>query len=102
MTTIYKYGTTSEALIKLNKDGFTYDFNQNSEDIILHPENYVIKKIYQYEGNSSAGDKSKVFGIENKFGLKGVFVTGTSANSQDENADIISKLPIKNANAPYM
>ncbi|WP_430400777.1 hypothetical protein [Flavobacterium sp.] len=95
MSTIYKYGSTSEALKKLNESGYTYDFNINPKEIILHPENYIISKIYQYEGNSDAGDKSKVYGIESKFGLKGVFVTGTSANSEDENADVIAKLQIK-------
>jgi hypothetical protein len=102
MSFIYKYGSASEALKQLRKDGFTYDFNLNPENIILHPENYIINEIYQYEGDSSAGDKSKVYGIVNKFGLKGVFVTGSSANSEDENADVISKLSIKNANIPYM
>ncbi|WP_320814839.1 hypothetical protein [Flavobacterium sp.] len=102
MSKIYKYGSTSEALNELKEDGFTYDFNLNPEDIILHPENYIISKLYQYEGNSSAGDRSTVYGIENKFGLKGVFVTGSSANSKDENADAISKLSIKNSNNPYM
>lgn len=102
MSTIYKYASTSEALQKLRKDGFTYDFNINPEDIILHPENYIINVIYQYEGNSGAGDRSTTYGIENKFGLKGVFVTGSSANAEDKNADTISKLRVKKENSPYM
>ena len=102
MSRIYKYGSTSEALKELKKDGFTYDFNLNPEDIILHPENYIINELYQYEGNSGAGDRSTVYGIENKFGLKGVFVTGSAANSEDKNADAISKLNIKDENNPYM
>ena len=80
MTNIYKYASVSVALKQLRKEGFTYDFNQNSEEIILHPENYIVNQIYQYEGNSSPDDSAIVYAIVSKFGLKGVFVTGSSAN----------------------
>ncbi|MQP52314.1 MULTISPECIES: hypothetical protein [unclassified Flavobacterium] len=102
MSSIYNYASVSEALKQLKINGYTYDFNLNPEDIILHPENYIINEIYQYEGNSGTGDRSAVYGIKNKFGLKGVFVTGTSANSTDKNATILAKVSIKNANEPYM
>ena len=69
--------------------------NQNKEDIILHPENYTINHIYHYEGNSNPDDEATVYGIVSKYGLKGVFVTGTSANSSDKNAEAIAKLSIK-------
>lgn len=102
MSNIYKYGSTSEALTELRKEGFTYDFNLNPEDISQQPENYTIVELYQYEGSSGAGYRSSVYVIENKFGLKGVFVTGSSPNSEDKNAVAISKLCIKKANKPYM
>jgi len=92
MSTIYHYASVSEALIKLREKGFTFDFNQNEEDIILHPENYTINHI---EGNSNPDDAATVYGIVSKYGLKGVFVTGTSANSSDKNAEAIAKLSIK-------
>ena len=92
---IYHYASVSEALEKLRKKGFTFDFNQNQEDIVLHPENYTINHIYHYEGNSNPDDQASVFGIVSKYGLKGVYVSGTSANSIDENFEIISKLSIK-------
>ena len=102
MTNIYNYASVSVALKQLRKEGFTYDFNQNSEEIILHPENYIVNQIYQYEGNSSPDDSAIVYAIVSKFGLKGVFVTGSSANSVDENAHIISKLVIKNRNDTHL
>ena len=34
MTNIYKYASVSVALKQLRKEGFTYDYNQNSEEII--------------------------------------------------------------------
>ena len=33
MSTIYHYASVSEALTKLREKGFTFDFNQNEEDI---------------------------------------------------------------------
>ena len=86
----------------MRNEGFTYDFNQNSKEIILHPENYIVNQIYQYEGNSSPDDSAIVYGIVSKFGLKGVFVSGSSANSVDDNAHFISKLAIKAKNDSHL
>ena len=98
MSTIYHYASVSEALTILREKGFTFDFNQNEEDIILHPENYTINHIYHYEGNSNPDDQASVYGIVSKYGLKGVYVSGTSANSVNDNFNIISKLAIKKIN----
>ena len=102
MSSIYHYASVSEALIKLREKGFTFDFNLNEKDIVLHPENYTINHIYHYEGNSNPDDSAIVYAIVSKFGLKGVFVTGSSANSTDENAHFISKLVIKNRNDTHL
>ena len=102
MSSIYHYASVSEALIKLREKGFTFDFNLNEKDIVLHPDNYTINHIYHYEGNSNPDDQASVYGIVSKYGLKGVFVTGTSANSSDENAEIVSKLAIKNKHTPTL
>lgn len=98
MSGIYHYASVSEALTKLREKGFTFDFNLNREDLIVHPENYSINYVYHYEWNSNPDDEATVYGIVSKFGLKGVFVTGTSANSFDEDAEIISKLGVKTQN----
>ena len=34
MSTIYHYASVSEALLKLREKGFTFDFNQDEEDMI--------------------------------------------------------------------
>ncbi len=99
MSTIYHSVSLSEVLLKLREKGFTFDFNQNKEDIILHPENYTIQHIVHYEGNSNPDDETNVYGIVSKYGLKGVFITGTASNSFDNNVDIISKLAIKKKNS---
>ena len=50
MSTIFYCASVSEALKQLNSNGYTYDFNLNPEEIILHPENYIINEIYHYKG----------------------------------------------------
>ena len=94
MSTIYHYASVSEALIKLREKGFTFDFNQNEEDIILHPENYTINHIYHYEGTLPTDDEATVYGIVSKYGLK-VFLTGTSANSSDKMQKLLLNFQLK-------
>ena len=102
MSAIYYYASVSEALKQLNSNGYTYDFNLNPEEIILHPENYIINEIYHYKGTMETDYKSAVYGIINKFRLKGVFVKESSVNSEDRNALFLTKLNLKNENEPYM
>jgi hypothetical protein len=102
MENIYHYASVSVALEKLKKEGYTYDFNHNFEEISLHPEDFIVSQMYQYEGNSSPDDSALVYAIVSKFGLKGVFVTGNSANSIDENAQFISKLDVKSKNNSHL
>jgi len=102
MSTIFYCASVSEALKQLNSNGYTYDFNLNPEEIILHPENYIINEIYYYKATQETDYKSAVYGIINKFGLKGVFVKESSVNSEDRNALILNKLEFMNENEPYM
>jgi hypothetical protein len=102
MSNIYHYESVSVALNKLRNEGYTYDFNTNFNEIYLHPDDYIVNQIYQYEGESNPDDSAIVYAIISKFGLKGVFVTGTAANSIDENAEFISKLIIKDSNNSHL
>ena len=99
MSTIDHSVSLTEVLLKLREKGFTFDFNKNKEDIILHPENYTIQYIFHYDGNSNPNDEANVYGIVSKYGLKGVFITEASANSSDNKAHIISKIAIKKKNS---
>ena len=92
MSTIYHYASVSEALLKLREKGFTFDFNQNEEDIILHPENYTINHIYHYEGNSNPDDAATVYGIVSKYGLKGVFASPENKPSVLHQSKLLRKI----------
>jgi hypothetical protein len=97
MKPIYHYATVSEALNQLNELGFTYDYNIHQNDIIKKPAEHQVKHVYRYEGNSDPGDSSIVYGITAVSGLKGVFVSGYSANTDDEAAIVLAKLCIENS-----
>ena len=84
MKTIYHYSTVSEALNDLKNKGFTLDFNLHKETIIKNPNQFQIKHIYRYEGNTDPDEEATVYGLDSNSGEKGVFVSGYSANSNDE------------------
>ena len=92
MKPTYHYTTVLEALEDLNDKGFNYDFNLHQQDIKINPQNYEVKHIYRYEGDTDPDEESVVYGIESVFGKKGVFVAGFSANSDDETTIVLNKL----------
>lgn len=95
MDTIYHYASVSKALDELNENGFNYDFNQHEDVILKNPDNYTIKHIYRYEGESNPDDEAIVFGIQSKSGKKGVYVAGFAANSINETTQALLDISIK-------
>jgi len=95
MTKMYHYATVSKALDQLNEKGFTFDFNLNSDIIKKNPEKFEIVHVYRYEGDSDPGDEAVVYGIKSSSGKKGVYVSGFSADSDQETAKFLFDLNIK-------
>ena len=97
----FHYGTVSEAIKQLRKQGFTVDFGIEGNCLVsesgkFNADDFDIKDIYRYEGNSDPADEATVYAIESKTGVKGVLVTGYGASAEDTSPDIIKKLhPIK-------
>ncbi|WP_367753208.1 hypothetical protein [Flavobacterium sp. WC2430] len=98
MKNIYHYASVSKALNELNEKGFTYDFNIHEQEIVKNPNQYEIIHIYRYEGDSNPDDEAIVYGIKSESGTKGVFVSGFSANSVSEAAQILINLSIEEKN----
>lgn len=97
MSIIYNYAPVSEALEQLKKKGYTLDFNLEENclvcgDTSLKAEDFVIREVYRYEGNTDPADEATVYGIESHKGEKGVLVTGYGANSDSLTRLILSKL----------
>ena len=82
------------ALKELNENGFVIDFNLHENEIINHPNNYRITDIYRYDGGNNPDEEATVYGIESIFGVKGVFVAGASANSNNLAAKVLNNVEI--------
>ena len=95
MSNIYHYTTVSQALDELYEMGFDFDFNIDDSEITQYPDHCEIQHIYRYEGDSNPDDEATVYGIKSKNGKKGVFVTGFSANSENNAARILIEITIK-------
>lgn len=95
MKPTYHYTTVLEALEELKEKGFHHDFNLHTESIKASPNDYAVEHVYRYEGDSDPDEESVVYGIISISGTKGVFVSGFSANSDDEAAKILEKLLIE-------
>ncbi|MGQ7947663.1 hypothetical protein [Flavobacterium sp. WC2509] len=95
MKPTYHYTTVLEALEDLKEKGFHHDFNLQTEAIKRNPNEFSVKHVYRYEGDSDPDEESVVYGIVSVSGKKGVFVAGFSANSDDEAAKILEKLFIE-------
>ena len=94
METQYHYTTVLNALKELNEKGFILDFNLHENEIINHPNNYKITDIYRYDGENNPDEEATVYGIESVFGEKGVFVAGSSANSNSIAAKVLNNVEI--------
>jgi len=94
------YGTLSETISGLKKDGYSLDFNVRRDRIIcdqvnteLSPEDFKIDKVYRFEGASNPDDQSVLYAISSsKFEVKGVLVNGYGISADIVTDAIISKL----------
>jgi hypothetical protein len=51
--------------------------------------------VYRYEGITDPGEEATVYGIESNSGERGVFVSGYSANSNDEVDQVLHNIRIQ-------
>jgi hypothetical protein len=93
----YNYGTISEAIHAFRKEGYLIDFNLDENCIRCTEGKFIaddfeIKKVFRYEGNTDPADEAAVYAIESKSGIKGILVAAYGAASDAYSADILSKL----------
>lgn len=76
--------TVSEVLNHLKENGYSVDFNLDDNCLIchgnslkIHPEEFVVDKVYRFEGITDPGDEAVVYAISSlKHNIKGVLVNG--------------------------
>jgi len=96
---MYNYDTVTDAISGLKARGFTLDFNLQTNalqcfnpDINLSPEEFEIKEVYRFEGDTNPSDEEIVYAIESKDGHKGVFVNGYGPSADAVGAEMMQKL----------
>ena len=94
------YGTLSETINGLKADGYIHDFNVRKERIVsnhtnkaLSPEDFMIDKVYRFEGESNPEDQSVLYAISSpRFNVKGLLVNGYGISADAATNAIIAKL----------
>jgi hypothetical protein len=95
--------TLSEILDKLKKEGYTTDFNLTSNclecsenSLQIHPEDFVVDRVFRFEGASDPGDEAIVYAISStKHDLKGTLVNGYGPLADDITEELVHALRIK-------
>lgn len=94
---MYQYESPVHAIEDLKQRGFTEDFNLKDNCIVCNDQKYSadefeIKEVYRFEGDSDPGDEAIVLGIESTNGIKGVLVNGYGYSSEPMGDEIERKL----------
>ena len=94
------FGTLSETINGLIKLGYNHDFNIHEECIVCHhanvklsPSEFIIEKVYRFEGESNPDDQSILYVISSvEHNLRGTLVNGYGISSDEETSKVIEKL----------
>ena len=94
---MYHYATVTEAINELREKGFTLDFNLEENCLSckggkFNDDEFEIREVYRYEGESDPGDQATVYGIESHDGQKGILVTAFGAGTESFASKVLEKL----------
>lgn len=97
---MYQYDSVSHAIDELKKKGYTEDFNLQENCLVCNSQKFQadefeIKEVVRFEGNSDPADEAIVYGIESASGIKGVLVNSYGYQSDTMSDDIAKKLTIQ-------
>lgn len=96
----HEYANLVEAINHLNAEGYKSNFNLRADhledtanQLKLFPEDFVVKKIFRFEGPSDPADNSIVYAIESKNGdVKGILVSAYGVYTDTVSQEIIEQL----------
>lgn len=94
------FDTVTEALQWLNTQGFTENFNLDSNCIrynnnkqSMSPEEFKIEYLFRFEGDTDAGDEDIVYGIISEiYKIKGVLTSAFGIYADSISTEMIKKL----------
>ena len=95
-----QYDTLLQAMEALRKQGYTEDFNLQSNcldcrdnTIQLHSHDFDIDKVFRFFGPSDVDDESILYAISSeKYDLKGILVNGYGVSSDTLTQEMVAKL----------
>lgn len=95
--------TLTEILEKLKEEGYTTDFNLKhnclecaENSLQVHPEDFVVDRIFRFEGDSNPDDEAIVYAISSeKHGLKGTLVNSYGTYADDITEELVHALKMK-------
>ncbi len=95
--------TLSEAVTLLQQDGYTEDFNIQSNcvecknlDLKISPEEFLIDKFYRFEGDTDPDDEEVVYAISSdKHKLKGILVAAFGKDADALSTDTLRKIKMR-------
>ncbi len=93
-----EYNTLSEGIAALRAQGYREDFNLQDTGLScrvgdIHPDDFVIDKVYRYEGESNPDDEAALYAISSdKHGIKGILVDGYGTSSAKASTVLLAKL----------
>lgn len=95
------YATLSEAIKKLQQEGYTRNFNQLEDTLECKelsceykPSDFTITKTYRFEGMSSAGDNSVLYAVETNDGEKGILVDAYGVYADAISPEMLKKFKV--------
>lgn len=97
MKRTFYYQTITDAISKLNQEGFNIDFNSERNCLDRHIEefkaqNFEVKRICHYKGNAAPAEDVVIYAIESKSGLKGTLVARNENRSDTMHAQVLTEL----------
>jgi hypothetical protein len=93
------YGTVTEAIEKLRKQGYITDFTIKGNQFCcvlgnFKADEFAITDIYRYEGETDPADEATVYALKSDSGLKGIVVTGYGISSDTDAAELLNNLSL--------
>jgi hypothetical protein len=100
MATRFHYDTAAIAIDKLNREGYMIDFNLPANSLVgpgstYNVDNFEIRDIYRYEGDSDPADEVIIYAIESGKGEKGIFIAAYGVSPDELTGQVIERLKKK-------
>lgn len=97
------FDTVTEAIQWLQANGFTHDFNLDTDCIrfnngaqAMSPDDFNIEYVFRFEGDTDPGDEDIVYGINSQtYDIKGVVISAFGMYADALSDEMLRKLAVR-------